>query len=67
MSKVSVLRPEDDATVVHGAGDVYRMLATDSDTNGSYALIDAIVPPGGGPPPHIQTREEEGLPGVYQS
>jgi quercetin dioxygenase-like cupin family protein len=40
-------------------GDVYRILATGDDTNGKYAMIDAIVPPGGGPPPHVHSREEE--------
>lgn len=40
-------------------GDVYRFLATGSETGGSYASFEAIVPPGGGPPPHIHRREEE--------
>lgn len=34
-------------------GDVYRFLATAEDTNGKYATWEAIVPPGGGPQPHI--------------
>jgi len=34
-------------------------LATGEDTNGKYAMWEAIVPPGGGPPPHIHSREEE--------
>jgi len=42
-------------------GDVYRFLATGEDTNGKYALWEAIVPPGGGPPPHVHSREEEGF------
>src|ERR1700682_5235881 len=42
-------------------GDVYRFLATGDDTNGKYALWEAIVPPGGGPPPHVHSREEEGF------
>jgi quercetin dioxygenase-like cupin family protein len=42
-------------------GDVYRFLATSEDTNGKYALWEAIVPPGGGPPPHVHSREEEGF------
>ncbi len=42
-------------------GDVYRFLATGDDTNGKYALWEALVPPGGGPPPHIHSREEEGF------
>src|SRR5436190_20193668 len=42
-------------------GDVYRFLATGEDTNGKYALWEATVPPGGGPPPHVHSREEEGF------
>jgi quercetin dioxygenase-like cupin family protein len=40
-------------------GDVYCFLATGADTNGKYALFEAIVAPGGGPPPHVHSREEE--------
>src|SRR5688572_18710709 len=42
-------------------GDVYRFLATGADTNGTYALWESVVPPGGGPPPHVHSREEEGF------
>jgi quercetin dioxygenase-like cupin family protein len=42
-------------------GDVYRFLATGKETDGKYALIDATVPPGGGPPMHVHSREEEGF------
>ncbi|MFG0334167.1 MAG: cupin domain-containing protein [Maioricimonas sp. JB049] len=40
-------------------GDVYRFLATGAETQGQYALWEAIVPPGGGPPPHTHSREVE--------
>ena len=40
-------------------GDVYRFLATGEETDGKYAMFEAIVPPGGGPPLHIHSREEE--------
>jgi mannose-6-phosphate isomerase-like protein (cupin superfamily) len=40
-------------------GDTYRFLATGEDTAGMYAMWEAIVPPEGGPPPHIHSREEE--------
>ena len=40
---------------------MYRFLATSEDTNGKYALWEALVPPGGGPPPHVHSREEEGF------
>ena len=42
-------------------GDVYRFLATGEDTKGKYTLIHALVGPGGGPPPHVHSREDEGF------
>lgn len=39
--------------------DLYTFRATSAETGGSYVLIDSIIPPGGGPPPHIHTRETE--------
>ena len=42
-------------------GDMYTFLAEGEDTSRSYALWEAVVPPGGGPPPHIQSREDEGF------
>jgi quercetin dioxygenase-like cupin family protein len=42
-------------------GDVYRFLATGKETNGKYAQWEAIVLPGGGPPTHVHSREEEGF------
>ena len=42
-------------------GDVYRFLAVGDETNGKYALWEALVLPGGGPPPHTHSREEEGF------
>ncbi|MGC3961538.1 MAG: cupin domain-containing protein [Verrucomicrobiota bacterium] len=53
------VRGSSEGRVIGVVGDVYRLLATGDDTNGQYAMIEALVPPGGGPPPHIHTREEE--------
>lgn len=39
--------------------DLYRFLATGEETDGKYAMWEANVPPGGGPPPHVHSREEE--------
>lgn len=55
------LRPPAQGRTIAVVGDVYRFLATGEDTNGKYALIEALVPPGGGPPPHVHSREEEGF------
>jgi quercetin dioxygenase-like cupin family protein len=40
-------------------GDLYTVLASGEETGGAYALIHAVVTPGGGPPPHIHRREDE--------
>src|SRR5262245_40005932 len=45
--------------VVDPAGDRYFFLAEGKDTAGRYALWEAVVPPGGGPPPHVHSREHE--------
>ena len=57
--QIQVIHPTDTAKVVFGAGDEYRYLGTGETTDGEYFLVESIVPPGGGPPSHIQTREEE--------
>ena len=57
----AVIRKPCEGRTVAVVGDVYRYLATGEDTNGKYALWEAIVPPGGGPPPHVHSREEEGF------
>lgn len=58
--KATIRTPTEGRTVAV-LGDVYRFLATGADTNGKYAQWEAIVPPGGGPPPHVHSREEEGF------
>ncbi len=55
-----IVRPQDhDGAPSAAGGDVYSTLATGEHTHGGYFLTHAIVPPGGGPPAHIHTREEE--------
>lgn len=55
------LRKTGEGRTVAVVGDVYRFLATGEDTNGRYASWEAVVPPGGGTPPHVHSREEEGF------
>jgi quercetin dioxygenase-like cupin family protein len=57
----TLLKQPGEGRTVAVVGDVYRFLAVGDDTNGKYALWDAVVPPGGGPPPHVHSREEEGF------
>ncbi len=42
-----------------GPGDMYRFLVTGDETGGAYFAMEALVPPGGGPPPHIHRNEDE--------
>lgn len=46
-------------TTVTLVGDVYTCLAGGTETGGAYMLCEARVPPGGGPPPHLHSREDE--------
>ena len=61
MAQQPTLRNPAEGRTIAVVGDVYRFLATGDDTNGKYAMWEAIVPPGGGPPPHVHSREEEGF------
>jgi quercetin dioxygenase-like cupin family protein len=40
-------------------GDRYMIKCSGNDTGGAFALIEAVVTPGNGPPPHIHSREDE--------
>src|SRR5256714_7389112 len=40
-------------------GDTYTFLATGESTGGAFALMEASIPPGSGPPPHVHANEDE--------
>jgi quercetin dioxygenase-like cupin family protein len=40
-------------------GDTYRILISGEQTGGKYAVIDMLVPPGGGPGPHAHKDIQE--------
>jgi quercetin dioxygenase-like cupin family protein len=56
---LGVARP-DDPSLVHLAvvGDTYTVLLSGELTAGRFALIDMLIPAGGGPPPHRHNFEE---------
>jgi mannose-6-phosphate isomerase-like protein (cupin superfamily) len=56
-----IIRTPQQGCTISLVGDVYRFLATGEDTNGKCALIEALVGLGGGPPPHVHSREDEGF------
>ena len=41
------------------AGSTYHILASSEQTGGAYAIIDMLVPPGGGPGPHAHADIQE--------
>jgi quercetin dioxygenase-like cupin family protein len=51
--------PADTGTSYWGPGDRYIFLVTGAQSDGTYFIMEAIVSPGGGPPPHIHHREQE--------
>lgn len=57
---LTLARPNEDQKLPHIglSGDTYTILLTGEDTAGRYCLIDMLVPPGGGPPPHRHDFEE---------
>jgi quercetin dioxygenase-like cupin family protein len=57
---LALARPNTDQTLRHVvvAGDTYTILFSGKETAGRYCLIDMLVPPGGGPPPHRHDFEE---------
>jgi quercetin dioxygenase-like cupin family protein len=39
--------------------DTMTLKATAASTGGSFTVIECLTAPGGGPPPHVHTREDE--------
>jgi mannose-6-phosphate isomerase-like protein (cupin superfamily) len=52
-------RPAKSGRAYWGPGDIYTFLITGEETGGAYFAMEALVPPGGGPPLHIHNREDE--------
>src|SRR2546421_9361542 len=57
--ELAIARPEDPA-LVHLAvvGDTYTVLFSGEQTAGRFAMLDMLIPPGGGPPRHRHDFEE---------
>jgi quercetin dioxygenase-like cupin family protein len=51
--------PADTGVSYWGPGDRYTFLVTGAQSDGAYFIMEALVPPEGGPPPHIHHREQE--------
>jgi quercetin dioxygenase-like cupin family protein len=57
-TKIITVNPRDgqDLSVV---GDNYRLLITGKETENAFAVIDMLIPPGGGPMPHAHATFQE--------
>jgi quercetin dioxygenase-like cupin family protein len=50
----------DEGTVIHHpSGAVMTIKVRAEDTNGTYSLMESVLPPGGRVPPHIHHQEDE--------
>ena len=57
--KLTLADPDDpQSRHISVAGGTYTILVSGDETAGRYSLIDMLVPPGGGPPPHRHDFEE---------
>ena len=60
ISRKLTLSHSDDPMLRHVSivGGTYTVLVSGEQTGGRYCLIDMLIPPGGGPPPHRHDFEE---------
>jgi len=50
---------ENEGQTLAVVGDAYRVIISGKQTGGAYAVIDMLVPPGGGPGPHAHAEMQE--------
>ncbi len=50
---------QQDGDTVFLVGDTYTTLLSGKQTGGTFSLLEALVPPDTGPPPHIHHAEDE--------
>jgi quercetin dioxygenase-like cupin family protein len=55
----SFIRDPAAGSKVNVLGVTHTYKATASETGGSFSLWEAVIPPGGGAPPHTHTHEDE--------
>ncbi|MBK1896748.1 cupin domain-containing protein [Chryseobacterium paridis] len=57
-SNISIIN-KDKGKLLAVAGGNYRIIISGDQTDGNYAVIEMVVPPGGGPPPHSHPDIQE--------
>ncbi len=66
---VTHLQPGEGTRSLWVLGELVTYKITSYQTGGVYSLFEVETPPGGGPPPHVQHREDEAfcvLEGEYE-
>jgi len=53
------IKSQQQGKVLGVAGGNYRVIISGGETGGDYAVIEMLVPPGGGPPPHCHPDTQE--------
>ena len=56
---MSFFRGTDTGPMVMGPGDTYTFLGTGAETDGAYFVLEGLIPPEAGPPPHIHHNQVE--------
>ena len=56
---VPIICTRDDREMVRVVKGVTRFLVHGREVNSAYAIIEQIIPPGGGPPLHVHRQEPE--------
>jgi mannose-6-phosphate isomerase-like protein (cupin superfamily) len=54
-----IYQNQDKANAYWVLGDFYNFKITGNETNGGFTIIEQIIQPNSGPPPHIHHREDE--------
>lgn len=54
-----IAKSAEEGTIISMAGNTYRMLVTGAETGGAFAVMDFLIPPGGGPGPHAHPDFQE--------
>jgi len=59
MRKNITMKNNTEGEILGVAGGNYRIIISGEETNGNYAVIEMLVPPGGGPLPHSHPGTQE--------
>ena len=61
MQKMDVAKyiPPGDGELLWVVGELLTLKVVGTDTSGTFAVLEEITPPQGGPPPHMHSREDE--------